>query len=532
MSNYAPPNTGYYPPQPHQQPYYGAQPQPQYVPLEQQPQWGLQPNTQQQQQHNYYAPQGQPMLSNNMPPPTYDGSINPDSGLPTKFNPKPKYNDLWAIVLFAIQLAGFIVLSYFSITNALKDNRLGPGSAPGGSKTLGGLFSTGGLITLCISVGIGAVFSVVYFFLTIAFPTFLIKATLLLSILLYFAVAAYYLYIRMWIIGGIAAIFAVLYAFMWFAWKSRIPFASVMLRTVTSVSRDYPATYAISFMGLVTQVAYSIYFLLVFAGTYDFYFKANSGGPSAIFYVLVVFSVFSFYWTSQVFSNIVHTTVCGVYATYYFMAGSPQGMSKSPTIESLKRSLTTSFGSICFGSLVIAIIQTLRFIANMARGDGDGIMAFVACCIDCLLACLQGIAEFINKYAFAQVAIYGKPYIQAARDTWTIIQDRGIEQIINDNLIGNVWGMAAIFSGFLSGLATYLYLHYANPDFNANGQLTIVLVIVGFIMGLQICFTVGTVIDSGVVTTFVCLAEDPAALARTKPDLFAQIQATWPEVVQ
>jgi len=107
---------------------------------------------------------------NILPPPTYDGSINPDSGLPTKFNPKPKYNDLWAAILFAVQLAGFIVLSYFSITNALKNSK-------GTTNALSGLFSTSGLVTLCIPVGIAAVFSVAYFFLTVAFPTFVIKVT-------------------------------------------------------------------------------------------------------------------------------------------------------------------------------------------------------------------------------------------------------------------------------------------------------------------------------------------------------------------
>ncbi|KAG0005527.1 putative choline transporter, neither null mutation nor overexpression affects choline transport [Modicella reniformis] len=169
----------------------------------------------------------------------------------------------------------------------------------------------------------------------------------------------------------------------------------------------------------------------------------------------------------------------------------------------------------------------------MARGDGsDGIMAFVACLIDCLLACLQGLVEFINKYAFAQVAIYGKPYIQAAKDTWTILKDRGVEQIINDNLIGNVWGMAAILGGVLAGLASYVYIRVVDPVFNANDQFTVVIVIMAFVMGLQIVFTVGTVIDSGVVATFVCLAEDPAALARTKPELFEKIRLTWPEVVQ
>lgn len=120
-------------------------------------------------------------------------------------------------------------------------------------------------------------------------------------------------------------------------------------------------------------------------------------------------------------------------------------------------------------------------------------------------------------YAFCQVAIYGKAYIPAARDTWTILKDRGIVQIINDNLIGNVWAMGAIMAGVLSGLASYFYLRFANPSFNSNGDFTYVIVVMAFVLGMQMLFTVGTVIDSGVATTFVCLAEDPAALARTKP---------------
>jgi len=63
------------------------------------------------------------------------------------------------------------------------------------------------------------------------------------------------------------------------------------------------------------------------------------------------------------------------------------------------------------------------------------------------LGCLQGIVEYVNKYAFTQVAIYGKAFVPAARDTWTILKDRGIVQLINDNLIGNVWTMGAIMAG-------------------------------------------------------------------------------------
>ncbi|ORZ04392.1 plasma-membrane choline transporter-domain-containing protein [Lobosporangium transversale] len=386
---------------------------------------------------------------------------------------------------------------------------------------------------MLISILTGLVFAVLYFMLTQAYPRQVIKVTFALSIIVYLAIAIYYFYRRQWMPAIFGLIFGLLYASMWFFWQSRIPFATEMLKAVTSISRSYPATFAIAFLGLFVQTAYSVYFITVITGCYEMYYDRNTRSTPGKLKVLIVFCFLSFYWTSQVIKNIVHVTIAGVYATYYFLMGSPQGMTKSPTWESFKRACTTSIGSICFGSLIIAVIQTLRALAQMLRGDGDnGLLIFLACIIDCILGCLQGLLEYVNKYAFCQVAIYGKPFIPAARDTWDILRDRGVVQIINDNLVGNVWAMGAITSGLLSGLASYLYLWWAKPSFNSNGDFTYVIVTMAFVMGLQMVFTVGSVIDSGVSTTFVCLAEDPAALARTKPELFESIRATWPAVVQ
>ncbi|KAF9103345.1 putative choline transporter, neither null mutation nor overexpression affects choline transport [Mortierella sp. GBA35] len=521
---YAPP-----PPQPYfiqgqqQQPYsYNAQQQPAYKPNAQQQQWGLQQDPQQQyfggQQQPSGIPQGggQPMTG--VVPPSYEtapyGTVNPESGLPAKFNPKPRYNDCWAFFLFIAQLAAFVVLSYFAISQFVDNG--GYYNQPPAS-TLG-FFSKQGLITMLISILTGAITAVLYLMLTEAFPRQVIKVTFALSIIAYLAVAVYYFVLGLWMPAIFGLIFGLLYASMWFFWRSRIPFATEMLRAVTSVSKKYPATFALAFLGLFVQIAYSVYFVTVISGCYE---------------RLIVFCFFSFYWTSQVIKNVIHVTIAGVFATYYFMAGSPQGMSKSPTLASFKRACTTSIGSICFGSLIIAVIQTLRALTQILRGDGNGgILAFIACLIDCLLACMQGVIEYVNKYAFCQVAIYGKAYIPAARDTWKILKDRGIVQIINDNLIGNVWVMGAIMAGILSSLASYLYLRFADPAFNRDGEFTYVILVMAFVMGLQMLFTVGTVIDSGVATTFVCLAEDPAALARTNPELFERIRATWPAVVQ
>jgi hypothetical protein len=38
------------------------------------------------------------------------------------------------------------------------------------------------------------------------------------------------------------------------------------------------------------------------------------------------------------------------------------------------------------------------------------------------------------------------------------------------------------------------------------------------------------IIESGTATTFVCLAEDPAALARTKPELYNQFRSVYPNI--
>ncbi|KAF9429355.1 putative choline transporter, neither null mutation nor overexpression affects choline transport [Entomortierella beljakovae] len=457
MANYAPPDQQQqYTYNPQQQPVYNPNvQQPDYNPNAQQ-QWGGQQGNQQgnQQQYNNSTTelnQSQPMTGDM--PPSYEqakyGDMNPETGLPARFNPRPKYNDCWAFVLFIAQLIAFIVLSGFAFNKINDDlnsdgvNYYRPGqTTPYFNQGSDDFYWKQALVAVLIGVLIGLITAVLYFFLT----------------------------------------------------------QIEMLRAVTSISKSYPAMFGISFIGLFIQTAYSVYFMIVIFGCYEMWYdRENQKTPA------------------KLKMNIVHVTIAGVYACYYFLMGSPQGMNKSPTMESFKRACTTSIGSICFGSLIVAAIQAIRATVEMLRSDE---------------ACLQGVIEYVNKYAYCQVAIFGKAYIPAAKDTWTILKDRGVVQIINDNLVGNVWAMAAILSGALSALGSYLYIWYDEPEFNYDDNLTYVIITIAFVMGFQMVFTAGAVIDSGCASTFVCLAEDPAALARTKPELFERIRATYPEVVQ
>lgn len=113
------------------------------------------------------------------------------------------------------------------------------------------------------------------------------------------------------------------------------------------------------------------------------------------------------------------------------------------------RATTTSFGSICLGSLLVAILQTIRAILRSLKRSERGNL--LVCLAECLVGCIEHLLQYFNIYAFAQVAIYGKSYCQAAKDTWSLISSHGIQAIINDDLISGVLTMGVFVGGCICG---------------------------------------------------------------------------------
>jgi hypothetical protein len=68
----------------------------------------------------------------------------------------------------------------------------------------------------------------------------------------------------------------------------------------------------------------------------------------------------------------------------------------SPAIQdSFRRATTYSFGSICMGSLMVAIVQLLQSMVNRARRHGG--QSMVLCILECLLYYIERIAKYFNK---------------------------------------------------------------------------------------------------------------------------------------
>jgi hypothetical protein len=222
-------------------------------------------------------------------------------------------------------------------------------------------------------------------------------------------------------------IFAVFYIICFISWIPRIPFSVLMLQTTIDVSKNYGHVFVVSLAGGLLATAFGAWFAVTLVAVYAKYepgsnpaCKTSVGGCSTAKVIgLVVFITFAGYWITEVIKNIIHVTISGVYGSWYFCSQKPGGFPKGATRGAFKRSVTYSFGSISFGSLLVAVIQLLRQTCSIARQNdaaaGNTMGAILFCILGCVLGGLDWAIQFINEYAFSYIALYGKAFLPAAK---------------------------------------------------------------------------------------------------------------------
>lgn len=200
-----------------------------------------------------------------------------------------------------------------------------------------------------------------------------------------------------------------------------------MLQTVIDVSKNYGHVFIVSLLGGISATAFGAWFAVTLVSIYAKYAPGGpgctvngAGGCSQAKLVgLLVFVTFAGYWITEVLKNVIHVSISGVYGSWYFCSQKPGGFPKGATRGAFKRSVTYSFGSISFGSLLVAIIQFLRQACNIARqneaAQGNILGSILFCVLGCFISILEWAVQFINEYAFSYIALYGKAYIPAAK---------------------------------------------------------------------------------------------------------------------
>jgi hypothetical protein len=321
------------------------------------------------------------------------------------------------------------------------------------------------------------------------------------------------------LMGVVYVIIAALMGVYYYYVRARIPFATAVLHSsIQSIKENGGPIWVVYGLALF-QIGWLALWAFIFTAVYHaanrvvtetdpatgavYQYRVSNGSGLQF---LQFFCVLSLFWTCQVLRGIGHVTAGGVVASWWFTPGSP-----APTMSSFKRAVTTSLGSICFAALLVALVETTRFLLRSARRD-----AFREI-VDCLLGILERALKWFNMYALATVAIFGDDFLTSAKRTGQLFRAELFTAVINDDLSSTVLVAGSILAGVVAGIVGAVWASAKSVE----GW--VVCAILSFIVGALVASLAMGVIRSAVTTTFVAWASDPATLSQNRPVEFNRI---------
>eukprot|EP00484_Ammonia_sp_Unknown_P013988 CAMPEP_0197078756 /NCGR_PEP_ID=MMETSP1384-20130603/213281_1 /TAXON_ID=29189 /ORGANISM="Ammonia sp." /LENGTH=625 /DNA_ID=CAMNT_0042517625 /DNA_START=22 /DNA_END=1899 /DNA_ORIENTATION=+ len=368
--------------------------------------------------------------------------------------------------------------------------------------------ASNGLFLMSFLLAFAIIYSFIWTFLLKYCGGFIVWV-LILGNLIFLAAFSSFCYMVQDKFLGLGIVFTILFAlFALFTLliRKRITYTISLLQLGSSILVTTPSALAVSFGVLIFQIAWIfLWGSIVVAWTAQFYHTNSSSDFGGILLVLTL----SFFWTHSVIKNIGHTTICAVIAHWYFSPKTPY-----PTCAALFRCLTTSLGSIAFGSLFGDILQGIRAYLRVLRDEGPGCCSCCKLCLTCCLTACDGLLEYFNAYAYCHIAVYNTAYLKSGKNTFDLLSISRIYQLMNSNyteyalLCGCICGgiMNAIMGAYVSNIMQF------------STDWVVLFTCGGFLIGMALSSTLLNAVSSCITALFVLVAEEPNLLKELHPE--------------
>jgi len=121
-----------------------------------------------------------------------------------------------------------------------------------------------------------------------------------------------------------------------------------------------------------------------------------------------LYLLFCWFWTSEFILAFGQLVVALSFTAWYFTRDKGS-IGQSTVVWALKTTTRYHMGSAAFGSLIIAIIKTIRaviaYLQRQAKRSGNKLAMYLLACLQCCMWCLEKFMKFINKHAYILTAI-------------------------------------------------------------------------------------------------------------------------------
>lgn len=243
---------------------------------------------------------------------------------------------------------------------------------------------------------------------------------------------------------------------------------------------------------------------------------------------LLIYHFFGLLWTTQFIQGLSIMTVAGVVGGWYFSLNENNDESvkskvykpgRFPVFSSLWRAAFYNFGTIAFGSLLIAFMQFIRaVVAYVLRkmkatgGNQSSVTRFAACCVQCCLKVLQSCIEMVTRNAYIFSAVTNTSFCASGKQVFSLITKNAATLAIV-NIIGEMlMFLGKIFIAMAGGWCAFAIMDnypgfkYNEPNY-IYSQWIVILVTVFFAYAVATSFM--SVFDMAVDTVLVCYVIDP-----------------------
>jgi len=227
------------------------------------------------------------------------------------------------------------------------------------------------------------------------------------------------------------------------------------------------------------------------------------------------YHIFMGFWFYEFLHYWGYMVKAGAYAEWYFSPWVDDGNfdkkemnTSTPILNNVWRVTRYHLGTIAFGSLIIAIINTIRAALMYALGKTEdsewSIAKCIYSCLQCILSCIECCIDKINKDGFIFTIIYGMPFCPASVKAFDMnmahLADVGAVTIVSSIFIrmGKVV-ITVVTTGVLLFAIQYLGIF----DDHALSSLMLPFAAISIISwGIASVFL--DIFETGIETIFVC----------------------------
>lgn len=196
-----------------------------------------------------------------------------------------------------------------------------------------------------------------------------------------------------------------------------------------------------------------------------------------------LYMLFCYFWTSQFIVALGQIVLAMSVSAWYFNRDKKEE-GNNTVFWSFKTTTLYHLGTIAYGSLIIAIIKTIRavltYLQKKAKKSKNKVLLIILSCVQCCMWCLEKCMKFLNKNAYIQTAIHGYSFCKACRAAFFLIA-RNILRVIAVSMVSDfVLFLGLVFVPIATVLLCYLLLAYQRSEDSINGIIG-PLICVGFL---------------------------------------------------